>query len=448
MPVWGTAGDGERVTVRFQNQKVSTVASNGRWMVHLKPLKAGGPFDISIAGENTVEVHNVSVGEVWLCGGQSNMAWPVKMSAEAEEVIADCNDPMLREYFVPNDPKYYCSVPASDVSGYWAESSPKTVGDFSAVSYHFGKELRNALNVPIGLINAPMWDTPAEAWTSRETLEADPDLKPILGYPGPFRVERHRPCVMYNSMIAPLCPFPIRGVIWYQGENNAGRAFQYRKLFPALIRNWRADWGEGDFPFLFVQLAPFQNFASDKPEDDVKIPDQPSESSLAELREAQLLTSLHVPNTAMVVITDYGRKNDNHPLRKKPVGVRLALAARAKAYREKLVFSGPDYTSMKIRKDRAVLTFNNLGSGLDVHGDKLTGFTIAGDDKLFHKATAEVVGKTVVVWSTEVPHPAAVRYGWADYPIVDLFNKEGLPASPFRTDDFPMTTRSHQLPGD
>ena len=212
MPVWGTAKNGERVTVRFQNQQVSTVARNGRWMVRLKPLKAGGPFGMTIAGENTVEVRNVLVGEVWLCSGQSNMAWAMRRSAEAQEAFADCNDPMLREYHVPNYNQFFCSVPASDVSGRWVESSSKTAGEFSAVSFYFGKELRKSLNVPVGLINSSLSDSPAEAWTSREALDADPDLKRILAYPGPFR-DHYRPCILYNSMIAPLIPFPIRGAI-------------------------------------------------------------------------------------------------------------------------------------------------------------------------------------------------------------------------------------------
>jgi len=240
---------------------------------------------------------------------------------------------------------------------------------------------------------------------------------------------QNSPSVLYNGMIVPLQPYAIRGVIWYQGESNAGRAVEYQTLFPAMIRNWRQDWSEGDFPFLFVQLAPF-----------MKIEASPQESAWAELREAQRLTTLTVPQTAMAVITDVGEENDIHPRKKEPVGARLARAARALAYREPIEYSGPTYQSMRVEGDRIVLQFQHTEGGLTARGGALKGFTIAGEDRKFVNARAEIRSDTVVVSSPEVSHPVAVRYGWANYPVVNLWNGAGLPASPFRTDDFPLTT--------
>jgi sialate O-acetylesterase len=236
--------------------------------------------------------------------------------------------------------------------------------------------------------------------------------------------------VLYNGMIAPLVPYAIRGAIWYQGESNAGRAFQYVRLFPIMIQDWRFAWDEGAFPFLFVQLAPWQ-----------KIEKEPQESAWAELREAQLLTALKGPNTGMAVITDVGDEKDIHPRQKEPVGARLALAARAIAYGQKIEFSGPIFDHMTAEGSKAVLTFQHVGGGLVAKGGPLTGFTICGPDKKFVNAQAEIQGDKVVVWSPHVDQPVAVRYGWANYPVVNLWNTDGLPASPFRSDDFPMITQ-------
>jgi len=236
------------------------------------------------------------------------------------------------------------------------------------------------------------------------------------------------PTVLFNAMVAPLVPYAIRGVIWYQGEANVGRAYQYRKLFPALISSWRKAWGY-EFPFLFVQLA---NFLERKPE--------PTESAWAELREAQLLTLKTVPKTGMAVAIDIGEANDIHPRNKQDVGKRLALAALAIAYGQKIVYSGPIYRSMRVEGNKIRIFFDHVGSGLVAKGEKLTGFAIAGEDRKFVWANAKIEGNTVVVWSEQVPKPVAVRYGWADNPDCNLYNKEGLPASPFRTDDWPGVT--------
>lgn len=456
VPVWGTAKAGEQVTVKFQGQAAGTTAANGRWMVRLKPLKAGGPFTLTIAGENTVTLTNVVVGEVWLCSGQSNMAFALSRATNAAAAIATARDPQLRLFTVPHAAS---DSPQTDPAGAWKECAPETAAGFSAVAYFFGRDLRQALKVPVGLIQSAVGGTPAEAWTARSALEADPELKQILeryaasveafdpataaaqkkkaqekhktdvakaraeGKPAPKAARASgdparaskRPCALYNGMIAPVQPYAFAGVIWYQGEANSGRAAEYRKLFPAMIQSWRQAWGQGDFPFLFVQIAPHERMSP-------------------EIREAQLLSWQKVPRTAMAVITDVGNERDIHPTQKEPVGARLALAARAIAYGEKLEYSGPVYESMKIEGNCAILSFAHPGTGLVPKGGELKGFTIGGEDGKFLNATAKIEQDKVVVSSPTVAKPAAVRYGWVNTPDVNLFNREGLPATPFRTD--------------
>ncbi len=438
VPVWGTANDGEQVTVTFQNQKVSTTAKDGKWMVKLKPLKAGGPFTMTISGENTIELKNILVGEVWIASGQSNMQWTVKNSANGDEAIANCADPMIRLFTVPRKPALN---PRSTVDASWVECTPETLPDFSAVGYFFGRDLRKALNVPVGIIHTSWGGTRVQAWTSGRCVDSPAaerkiylSVKDPLGNP-------NRASVLYNGMIAPLIPYAIKGAIWYQGESNAGEAYRYRTMFPTMIRNWREDWAQSsdaaqsfdgaqdDFPFLFVQLAPWQ-----------PNPETPAPGTWPELREAQLYTMQTVPNTGMAVITDYGDQQDIHPKQKEPVGARLALAARAIAYGQKIVYQGPVYKSMKVKGDSVVLYFDSVGGGLVAKGGPLKGFTIAGDDQKFVDARAEIVGKTVVVKSPRVAKPVAVRFGWLNCPDVNLFNAEGLPATPFRTDDWPGVT--------
>ena len=408
LPVWGSADAGEKVTVKFQGQEVSTVATNGWWMLHLNPLKAGGPFTMMI---NDQEIKNVLVGEVWVCSGQSNMAWQLKNASNGAEAVAASKDPMLRLYIVPK-----MGLPF-ELPKAWKESAPETSPDFSAVGYFFGKSLRKSLGVPVGLIDSSVGGTPAEAWTSRAYLRQHPELNGV-----------GRPSYLYNSMIAPLLPYGIKGAIWYQGESNAGRAYAYRSLLPLMIKCWRDNWGEGDFPFLIVQLAPFgkNEFGGNWPE----------------LREAQLYTTQTVPKTAEAVITDIGNCTNIHPTDKEPVGERLALAARAIAYQENIEYSGPIYKAFKVEADKAILSFSHLGGGLVAKGGDLRGFVIAGADGKFVPGKAEIkrhIG--LVVTSPDVPKPAAVRYGWENCPDVNLWNEAGLPASPFRTDDWGWQTK-------
>ncbi len=429
VPVWGYADNGERVTVSFQGQTVSCVAKDGKWMVRLAPLKPGGPFKMDISGSSsqTMELSNILVGEVWVCSGQSNMQFPLSSASNSLEAINSSENPKIRLYTVPMSASY---TPVNDLRSRWMECNPQDVTNFSAVGYFFGRSLQKNLNVPVGLINTSWGGTIAEAWTSPAGLAKLKDYSAWVADENAKKADGpNHPSVLYNAMISPMIPYAIKGAIWYQGESNAGQAYKYRKLFPTMIQSWRDAWGEGNFPFLFVQLAPF-----------MAIKDEPQESAWAELREAQLLTTKTCPNTAMAVITDVGDPNDIHPKKKEPVGDRLAIAARGIVYHQKIEYSGPIYKSMKINGNSVELSFDHIGSGLEAKDGDLKGFAIAGADKKFVFAQAKIDGDKVIVSSPQVPNPTAVRYGWADCPVVNLYNKEGLPASPFRTDDFPMVT--------
>lgn len=456
VPVWGKAKYGEKVTVEFRGQKVETVADlNSHWMVHLKKMDAGGPFTMVIRGENTITLTNVCVGEVWICSGQSNMEFGLWQADTGKAAVAAAGDVQLRLFHVP---KATNDLPQYAVTAAWQPCNSNTVAGFSAVGYFFGRDLRKALGVPVGLIESAWGGTYAEAWTDRDTLEkvlpqaferyADSiknyDLEkvkewykkatakhkeiaakaqaegkappPAPRFPPDPRTAPNRPCVLFNAMLAPLQPFALRGAIWYQGESNAGHTKEYQTLFPAMIADWRKTWGLGDFPFLFVQIAPYQF--------------QPPE-----IREAQLIAWQKTKNTAMAVITDLGNPTNIHPTAKEPVGQRLALAARALAYGDKIEYAGPVFKKMKVKGDKAILSFTHVGSGLVAKDGALKGFTIAAAASTnFVPAEATIVDDSVVVQNAAIKQPGAVRYGWANIPDVNLFNKEGLPASPFRTD--------------
>ena len=622
--IWGIASTGEHVAVTFDKKTSNIIAdSQGRWQVLIGPFKAGGPYDLTVKGDNLLTVKNVLVGEVWLCSGQSNMEWPLVNTTGGAEAVAQAKNPEIRLFTVE---KHTSTSPLTDVEGHWVVTTPDEAAHFSAVGYFFGRELYEHLKVPIGLINSSWGGTPAEAWTSHEALLSSPELKPILdryesslnalpqtkatyaqalaqweeknlyidsgnkgealGYADPststtdwsqmdlpkqieaagllmdgaiwfrkvvelpaewsgkelvlnlppiddqdityfngtkvgsigretpnsylvprkyvvpgalvragrnviavrvfdsageggfgrggamslgpagaaesqvislrgtwdYKVElalepkhpdwgsrpeavgvsnQNNPSVLYNAMIAPLVPFAIRGAIWYQGESNAGRAYQYRTLFPIMIRNWRSAWGH-EFPFYFVQLA---NWDASKA--------QPDESDWAELREAQTMT-LREPQTGMAVIIDIGDENDIHPRNKLDVGRRLAAWALANTYGQKVIPSGPLFDKYTIEGDKVRIRFK-YGSGLKtIDGGPVKGFAIAGEDHRFVWADARIDGDTVIVSSPTVPKPVAVRYGWADNPIANLYNNAGLPASPFRTDDWPGVTANNR----
>lgn len=487
-PVWGWAAAGEEVTVSIGGQSASaTAGADGKWKVSLKPLAAADSTELVVKGKDkTLTVKDVAVGEVWFASGQSNMARVVAKDDELRKEKATINeDPGLRLFIVKE--ARLSETPLDDLraierAGGWVIANSRTAQGFSAVGYYFGRDLRTATKRPVGMIAAAIGGVPAQTFVSREVLTGNPDLKPLLeaseksyelmkqkaaeyekveaellkkyeieaeqakkeGKTPPKKPVRPRvdlnpgaSTIAYNSMVAPIVSYGMKGVIWYQGESN--NAQSYRTLFPALIQSWRKEWGQGDFPFLFVQIT-YQDAA---------------------FREVQQQVTQTLPNTAMVVISDLGMTGDPaHPPGKEPVGTRLALVARAMAYSEKVEYSGPVYESVKFDGPKAVVSFKHLGGGLVAGEGGLKGFQVAGEDKKFVSAQAEIVGDTVVVTSDKVPAPVAVRYGFltratdedvvaiggrndtfgaAKYcPSPSLANKAGLIAGPFRSDDWPL----------
>ena len=469
--VWGWAAPGATVSISLGEQRTSAVATgDGRWQAWLEPMAAGGPFDLVIRADREIAVRDVLIGDVWVGSGQSNMEWPVSLTTNAAAEIAGASFAEMRLFTVP---RRVSDTPEEDVEGRWELITPQSVPAFSAVAYFFGRELHTRLRVPVGLIHASWGGTPAEAWTSTPTLEASPALQPILvnwrkallgwpqasaayarkteewepqaaaakaqGQPEPPRPEQPQgpghawtPAGLFNGMIAPVVRYTIRGAIWYQGESNAQayRSYEYRHLFAAMIADWRVAWNQGPFPFVFVQLA---NWLPRR--------EEPVESHWAELREAQLLTMRTVPNTGMAVTIDIGDAEDIHPRNKQDVGRRLALEARRVAYGESIVSSGPIYRSMRIEGHRVRVLFDSVGDGLVARTEPLADFAVAGRDGRFVWADARIDGVTVLVSSAAVPNPVAVRYAWQDNPQASLYNREGLPASPFRTDDWSALNR-------
>ena len=611
--MWGWAGSGERITVQFNKQTKKTKADKeGKWKIVLDAEKAGGPYTLTLKGENTVVVSDILVGEVWICSGQSNMEWRVNVSLDAEKEIAEADYPAIRHIKVNKTVSF---APQDDTDGGdWMVCSPKTAGYFSGVGYFFARELYKKLQVPIGLINASWGGTHVETWTSREAFENSPDYKEMIArmpsadldakarkleeelinklksmnvtfpakevarwrepsydvskwntlelpqvwerqglrymdgivwlrrdvtissldagkeallelamiddsdecfvngtnvgstwgkwnekrrYKIPaellkegentiairvhddggnggvygsaedmkltpasgniiplagkwfFNVEKfvsgttvaqpnQYPTLLYNAMINPIIPYTMAGVIWYQGEANVGRAFAYRKSFPLMIKDWRAKWGQGDFPFYFVQLANYN--ATDG--------NSNKGSVWAELREAQTVTLTTVPNTGMAVTVDIGDGGNIHPRNKQDAGKRLAAVAFRQYYGYDNVYAGPTYKAMNVEGDKIRLSFDHVGSGLMVK-DKygyIKGFEICGSDRKFYFAKAWLDGNDVIVSASEVKEPVAVRYAWSDNPEdVNLYNKEEFPAVPFRTDTWKSITEGKEF---
>jgi sialate O-acetylesterase len=424
------------------SMKVPAAVKDGTFLAELSAMKAGGPYKLTIKGKNTVTVQDVLVGEVWVASGQSNMEMHLSNCEKAKEAIAASTNPKIRLFTVA---KKVSETPVKELKTKWEPCDPKTVGKFSGVAYYFGRDLQKAIDVPVGIIHTSWGGTPAESWTSRAALAANPELKGLIPEKIVIDEKKQNPnqgTVLFNGMIEPLLPYAVKGAIWYQGESNAGRAYQYRTLFPTMIQSWREAWKNPDMPFLFVQLAPWQAIKKEQLAEWQASTKQPGDSNWAELREAQLLTSLKLPHTGIAVITDVGDPVDIHPKQKEPVGARLALDAEALVYGKKVEYSGPLYDKLKVDGSKAVLSFTHVGKGLEAKGGPLTGFTIAGADHKFYNATATIEGDKVVVTSDKVAKPVAVRYGWANCPVVNLFNADGLPASPFRSDDFPGITQN------
>ncbi len=600
-PIWGTANSREKIIVEINGFLSSTQASmEGKWLIYLPEFIAGGPYELTVSGENEVKFSGVMFGDVWIASGQSNMELKLENVNNAEEEIKNGNYSDIRLFDVP---KRVGKYPKEDLEGgQWQVCTPNVAKYFSAVAYFFGKKLHEDLNIPIGLINCNWGGTVAEAWMSSEMLKSFPDFKdriieledgpnweddistnneksnkksdiinnsfrglelgvhktnynsndwPVVIAPnweekldgivwmrkiielskeykgkelrfdlgriaynatvyfneiklgsttspyfseytipanlvksgknviairmlhywsspnfegpedrmklyasngvvieslaGPWKYKtglepdfpkvigyQNYPASLFNGMLSPIIPFGIKGVIWYQGESNASRAYQYRELFQSMIEDWRVRWGLDYFPFLFVQLANYMD-----------IPEEPKEDDWAELREAQTM-ALRLPNTGMAVTIDIGEMFDIHPKNKQDVGLRLALAAKKIAYNQDIVFSGPIYKSMEINGNEIEISFDHVGNGLSINGEKLNSFQIAGKDKKFYWAKAIIVGGEVFVSSEKVKEPVAVRYGWAINTDGNLFNKNRLPASPFRTDNWLGKTKPMQ----
>jgi sialate O-acetylesterase len=473
VPVWGWGTPGETVTVKIAGHEASgAVGDDGRWMLKLPPMQAGGPHEMTVTcGGRTVRFEDVLVGEVWLASGQSNMEMGLHAVENGEAECAAADHPRIRLFGVAQRPS---GQPRLDVHASWQPCTPETVrvgpfDGFSAVAYYFGRRLHDELDVPIGLIDSSWGGTRIEPWIPPEGFSAVPELKPFLqeiageneayrrnvaasldaiqnwinaaraaiadGTEIPVKppIPVHalesnwRPTGLYNGMIHPLIPYAIRGVIWYQGESNAmPYDGQYVEKMQALVGGWRTLWGEGDFPFYYVQIAPF-NLRLFIPDVDVTHP--------VLIREQQLEALSVIANAGMVVTMDIGHLRDIHPRNKRDVGERLARWALAETYgRDGIVYSGPIHKAMTVEGSKIRVTFEHVGSGLASRdGKPLTWFEIAGADKVWHEATAEIDGDTVVVWSDKVEAPVTVRYGWGMTAEPNLMNKEGLPAAPFRT---------------
>ena len=450
--VWGMAAPGEGVSVSFRGESRSTKASQlGRWSLYLSPGQAGGPFQLTVKGAaaQTIVLDDVLVGDVWVASGQSNMEFRMRQAATAGADLPHAANPRIRLLKLKERSAEYAQADA-EIEG-WAASSPETAREFSAVAWYFAREIEQREHVPVGVIDSTWGGTVAESWTRLDALGQDAALSPVFATRGRMTdresdalledkdQQRQRaearaqgkpepqfpwhpqlamwgPGLLWNGMIAPLTPFPIRGVIWYQGESNSiqERAPLYNRLFRTLIEDWRRQWGEGDFPFLYVQIS---NFTSTPIED------------WATIREQQLKT-LELRNTAMAVTIDIGDPSNVHPTDKVDVGLRLARAARALSYGEAIEYNGPLYRQAT-PEGSAIRAWFDHAKGLTAKGGTVTGFEVAGADGKFSPATATIEGATVVVTSPSVAEPVFVRYGWANSPQCNLFNGEGLPASPF-----------------
>jgi sialate O-acetylesterase len=497
-PVWGNAAPGEKIAVTFAGQSASTTAdASGRWLIKLTPLPASAtPQILTVRGASTVTVNDVLVGDVWLASGQSNMDSPMS-SGSAAQALPEATDPLIRFFKVT---KSVAAEPQSDLKGKWELSTPEAAKNFSAVAYFFAKEIRRTQNVPVAVFNDAWGGTPIKTWMSAESLRsgsgpvlaktlaewetalaqhlsvkdkpelmtayyadmkdwetnvqpgikaakaagkpAPADARPEPVQPDPIAMPSaskrpSTPSISYNAMIAPLVPYGLRGVLWYQGEADASRGLDYRDLFPALIKGWRAAWGQGDLPFLYVQLP-------SNGKDTVPVAAQ--SNTIPWLREAQA-SALSLPATGMAVTLEIGDPDNVHPDNKVHTGHRLALVAREKVYGEKVVGSGPLYRDHSIVGGTVRVRFTGIGGGLVVGSapwhpagvqplpvDKLLGFYIAGADQKWVEAEARIEGDSVVISSPAVSSPVAARYGWAASPHVNLYNREGLAAAPFRTD--------------
>jgi sialate O-acetylesterase len=463
--VWGWTDPDSSVEVSLAGRS-ETVKSDaeGRFDAKLPAMKAGGPHRMTISsGDQSLAYKDVLIGEVWVCSGQSNMQWAVEQANDADLESLAANFPNIRLITVP---RIGTQEPQETFDGKWEACTPESVKQFSAVGFFFGRQLHQTLDVPIGLIDNAWGGSAAEAWVRRDLLKSSGTYDDLLAkwretestydheaamakfnaklaewkksgegrkpaMPRNPLVNQHRPANLYNGVLYPVIGYTIRGVVWYQGETNAGRAYQYRDLFPLMIQSWRDEWGQDDFAFYWVQLADYLAEVS-----------EPGDSSWAELREAQTMTLSSLPNTGEAVILDLGEASDIHPKNKQDVGKRLARWALAKDYGYEIPYQSPTYKSMTAKAGKIVLEFDHVGGGLDTFDVAVPiGFTIAAADKKFVNAEAKITGKTTIeVSAKSIAEPVAVRYAWANNPVCNVQSKEGLPMTPFRTDDWKGVT--------
>jgi sialate O-acetylesterase len=472
VPVWGWADPGEKVTVSIAGQsKTVTANAAGEWRLKLKNLAAAKPQTLTVGGKNTIVIEDVLIGEVWLASGQSNMQLSVNDVTNAWKEKAAADFPQIRMFTVGRVP---AATPQTNCGGQWVICSPQTVGNFSAAAYFFAREVHQEIHQPVGVIHSSWGGTPIEAWTSMNRQEATPELAPVLkawndtlkvpydeqkaeadyhqayqkwrensvklkaegktAPPAPEkkgdpRLFKNFTANLFNGMINPVIPYAIRGAIWYQGENNAANnlASLYSKQLSLMIQDWRTRWNEGDFPFAWVQLPNFHPRTTNVVDTNY--------NNWCVVRECMLKT-LAVKNTGMAITVDVGEANSIHPKNKQAVGHRLALWALAKVYGENIPYSGPLPDGHKIKGDKIILSFSHTDGGLVAKDGVLRGFAIAGADRQWKLADAKIEGDKVMVSSPEEKSPVAVRYAWAANPDCNLFNGAGLPASPFRTDDW------------
>lgn len=459
--IWGKADAGEKVIVTIGDQKHETAAGDdGMWSVMLEALPVGGPHELVIKGTNEIKISDVLVGEVWICSGQSNMAWKVNNSNDADLEKLTAKYPKIR---MINFPQVGTQEPVWEhKNSQWLECTPENVGNYSAVGYFFGRQLHETLDIPIGLINNAWGGSACEAWINRDVLEEDGRFTQLLdrwegneakyeelvALDNPTEAQKksianfnrqmtgnQRPSNIYNGVLKSHLGYGIQGAIWYQGESNASRAYQYRELFPLMIQNWRNEWKEGNFPFYWVQLADFRD---EKPE--------PAESDWAELREAQTMTAKTLPHTGEAVIIDIGEGKDIHPRNKVDVGRRLARLALKNEYGLDIAANSPTFKSMEKQDGKIILTFDNVHGGWDTFDVRNpVGFAIAGEDKKFVWAEAKILkDNRIEVSSPDVANPESVRYAWADNPVCNMFDNAGLPLTPFRTDEWAGVTANNR----
>jgi len=446
--LWGMAEPGEQVHAQLQDASAEAVADDlGRWSVYLPSRKAGGPFEVMVRGKNEIHLQDVMIGDVWVASGQSNMEFGMQTVANSEAELRKAGEYDIR---VVNVGHAYSEFPLADLKAgvSWAKADANNLLNFSAVAYLFARRIEDSQHVPVGIIESSWGGTPAEAWTSMRALTGSPELTPAFAAwakilegrteeelrftqsqknavagqkpaPAPRDLNAWHPAYLFNAMIAPVMPLPIKGVLWYQGEANTAdwNYAYYAPLFRAMIEDWRAQWKQGDFPFLFVQIA---NVKASSPT-----------NKWAEIREAQMQT-LTLKNTGMAVTADIGEAANVHPRNKQDVADRLARAARKVAYGEEIESSGPIYRSSIVAGDQIKIWFDH-GEGLMIKDANMSTFEVAGADKVYHPATASIENGTLILRSPDVPHPVQARYAWLDNPTCTLYNAAGLPASPFRT---------------